>query len=294
MPGDKQRSRDRTIEQDETDDSEDHCTPSRQLIGELAATLSTSSCSLATGSADLLDRVMTLPDEIKELIIGPRVTVGIVDTMMLYRARYALMRPDLKLAVLQPFEKHKRLHQIATEQFYKANVFHASVTFYELASGNSYPVLGDDWESRDRIRHLDFAMEIPMTQASIDPHKAADIGREHRKALTQLPAEYPQLRTLRIILKHDPKHCGLKVPYPGQKHEITAWESRCLLTSIISGLQACTSPHLRSKEVRLDQTTYWERVAGVVREPVAVDGRNRGIDEIVWKVLGLPLSVTSI
>ncbi|KAK5119833.1 hypothetical protein LTR85_007159 [Meristemomyces frigidus] len=275
----------------------DEWTPSQQLVQELNATIATVTSPSATRSSALIERLTKgdIPDEVKELIIRPSVTVSVVDTRPLQRAKVLFaLAPDVKRAMLQPFKRHTKLLEIATDEFYEANVFIAGVLFYTSVLGGSYHVFADDWTERNNIRHLDLEMPFKLTQTSVDPNQEPVIGPEHRRVLSILPGLYPQLRTLRILLKHDPKHCGPRIVLQGSKQEVTAWESRCLLTSIVQDLRAYTSPHLRSKEVRFDQTTHRERVTGVNRRPVEVDGRVMSVDEVVWTVLDWPLSLASI
>jgi len=137
-----------------------------------------------------------------------------------------------------------------------------------------------------------------MTQGNKDPVIEASIGDEHVKALGDLPEQYPELRTLRITFKHDPTWYLLNLPkdvrYGASRHEVAAWEDRCLLTRVVKKLRAYSFKHMIIKEVRLDQNTYVGVEAGIARKACGIDGRDVTVEEIVHNMMDLPHSVIRV
>jgi len=122
------------------------------------------------------------------------------------------------------------------------------------------------------------------------------MGQEYANAINSLPALYPELRSLRLSIKHDPKWFGLDTRYQDQKarHEVAAWEARRLLEVMVHTLRSIDSPRTKIREVHLDQNTYFDMKNGPVRRIVSLDTRDMSDEEVVMAVMDLPHCVARV
>jgi len=133
----------------------DEWTLTMQLLDELAAAIER--VQTPDNKEQILNRIMAanVPDELQELIVRPKVTVGgVIDTHLVFYAKQSSTAPDIKGTLLKPFESQQKLLAIATDFFYKANVFSARYIIKHLPGGNGSFQFLSDLRERSNARTL--------------------------------------------------------------------------------------------------------------------------------------------
>ncbi|KAI7532799.1 hypothetical protein KC331_g13401 [Hortaea werneckii] len=251
----------------------DEGSPSAQLLTELNATIP-EDIIMADADTQLQQELLTrLPDELLEEILQSKVRLGLIDLHQTSQDRKAGYETPLS-EVLKPFQCQLKLREIARDQYYRTNTFHAKITTYRFARSSRGTIFyGDDRSQRAQIRHLVVEMNFQIDRhCLLEPDEDRVRGSLHREALARLPVMYPNLRSLTLSLQFDPSYCRIKdtlgeIP----KWEIVAVYSYSLLQNLVEAFQGYKSPRLRKKEIWLQQRPrkeqLWpaiERLCGVV------------------------------
>ncbi|KAI7216579.1 hypothetical protein KC333_g4736 [Hortaea werneckii] len=237
-----------------------------------------------------------LPDELLEEILQNKVRLGLIDLHQASQDRKAGYKNPLS-EVLKPLQGHPKLREIAEDQYYKTNTFHAKITTYRFARSSRGTIFyGDDREQRAQVRHLEIEMNFKIDRHCLfEPDEDRVRGSLHREALAKLSVMYPNLRSLTLSLQFDPSYCRIEdtlgeIP----KWEIVAVYSYTLLQNLVEAFQSYKSPRLRTKEIRFQQRPRKEQGLPAGRLPTRVDGRGRQADELAWEILEYPYSITRL
>ncbi|KAI7163299.1 hypothetical protein KC316_g13084 [Hortaea werneckii] len=203
----------------------DEGSPSAQLLAELNATIP-EDIIMADADTQLQQELLTrLPDELLEEILQSKVRLGLIDLHQTSQDRKAGCETPLS-EVLKPFQGQFKLLEIARDQYYKNNTFHAKITTYRFASGSSSGrgtiFYGDDRSQRAQIHHLVVEMNFKIDRHCLlePPDEDRVRGSLHREALAKLCVMYPNLRSLTLSLQFDPSYCWIE----DTLGEIPKWE----------------------------------------------------------------------
>ena len=221
---------------------------------------------------------------------------------------------------------NKQLFKIAEAEYYRANIFIVVMRLYHPDDGSVVGQDGviperdiadvDEEDNDERAKLLNLELKMTFTGLrSRDAHPAeiSRIGQPEAEALKQLPGAYPKLRTLTIHLNHDIEASErLEDGYnddddeddteamqheraPGASAEVAAAEVG-FLTNVLAGLKEVKRDYRTTRvSLRFEHCDYASsRNALLAREPVDIDGRNEGIDEVVWQVLDLPKALVKL
>ncbi|GAB1739556.1 hypothetical protein NU219Hw_g4506t1 [Hortaea werneckii] len=274
----------------------DEGSPSAQLLAELNATIP-GDITMVDADTELQQEILTrFPDELLEEILQSKVRLGLIDLYQVSQDRKAGYETPLS-EVLKPLQDNPKLREIARDQYYRTNTFHAKITTYRFASSDRGTVFyADDREQRTQIRHLAIEMNFKIDRHCLsEPDEDRVRGSLHREALAKLSVMYPNLRSLTLSLQFDPSYCRIKdtlaeIP----KWEIVAMYSYSLLQNLVEAFQEYESPRLRTKDIRFQQRPRKEQGLPAGRLPVKVDGRGKLADELAWEILEYPYSITRL
>lgn len=252
---------------------------------------------MADADTQLQQEILTrLPDELLEEILQNKVRLGLIDLNKVSQDRKAGYVTPLS-EVLNPLQGNPKLREIARDQYYKTNTFHAKITTYRFArSGRGTIFYADDREQRAQIRHLVVEMNFKIDRhCLLEPDEDRVCGTLHREALAKMCVMYPNLRSLTLSLQFDPSYCRIEdtlgeIP----KWEIVAAYSYSLLQNLVEAFQGYRSPRLRMKEIRFQQRPRKEQGLPAGRLPTRVDGRGRQADGLAWEILEYPYSITQL
>ena len=251
-----------------------------------------------TNQDGLLDRIVddSIPNELKEMMIESRTKVGVIDVRQLREAKCSKDLANIQSELLSPFQGYEKLRAMATDLFYRTNIFRIRVAIIKVTEAVQRPVILDDLDERNNVQHLDVDMAFEMREAAKDASRETEIGQAHAAAVYQIAALYPNLRSIRISLEHDPNWFGWFTRYrdPATKHETGAWEASCVLAAIISSLREMKLRRPGLKEIRLDQNTYFDVTAGVVKQARAADATAKTVSETVAAIMDSPHNVTRV
>ncbi|KAI7491747.1 hypothetical protein KC357_g1528 [Hortaea werneckii] len=268
---------------------------SAQLLAELNATIP-EDIVMTDADTELQQEILTtFPDELLEEILQSKVRMGLIDLYEVSQDRKAGHETPLS-EVLKPLQNNEKLWEIARDQYYKTNTFHAKAITYRLANGRGTIFYGDDREQRAQIRHLVIEMNFKMDRHCLsEPDGDRVRGSLHREALAKLSGMYPNLRSLQLSLQFDPSYCRIEdtlseIP----KHEIVAVYSYSLLQNLVEAFQGYEAPRLRTKEIRFQQRPQKEQRLPPNRLPVRIDGIGRQADALAWEILEYPYSITRL
>ncbi|KAI7162705.1 hypothetical protein KC349_g1843 [Hortaea werneckii] len=274
----------------------DEGSPSAQLLTELNAAIP-EDIIMADADTQLQQELLTrLPDELLEEILQSKVRLGLIDLHQTSQDRKAGYETPLS-EVLKPLQGHPKLREIAEDQYYRTNTFHAKITTYRFArSGHGTIFYSDDRSQRTQIRHLEIEMNFKIDRhCLLEPGEDYVRGSLHREALTKVSVMYPNLRSLTLSLQFDPSYCRIE----DTLGEIPQWEivavySCSLLQNLVEAFQGYKSPRLRTKEIRFQQRPRKEQGLPAGRLPTRVDGRGRQADGLAWEILEYPYSITQL
>ncbi|KAI6906126.1 hypothetical protein KC318_g5259 [Hortaea werneckii] len=267
-----------------------------KLLAELNATIP-EDVIMSDGDTQLHHELLTrLPDELLEEILQSKVRLGLIDLHQVSQDRKAGYKTPLS-EVLKPFQGHPKLREIARDQYYRTNTFHAKITTYRFARSSRGTIFyGDDRTQRTQIRHLEIEMNFKIDRhCLLEPDEDRVRGSLHREALVKLCVMYPNLRSLTLSLQFDPSYCRIEdtlgeIP----RWEIVAVYSYSLLQNLVEAFQSYKSPRLRKKEIRFQQRPRKEQGLPAGRLPTRVDGRGRQADGLAWEILEYPYSITRL
>ncbi|KAI6879794.1 hypothetical protein KC360_g7669 [Hortaea werneckii] len=268
---------------------------SAQLLAELNATIPEDIVMTDADTELQQEMLTTFPDELLEEILQKKVRLGLIDLYEVSQDRKAGFETPLS-EVLKSLQNKEKLSEIAKDQYYKTNTFHAKAITYRLANGRGTIFYGDDREQRPQIRHLVIEMNFKMDRHCLsEPGGDRVRGSLHREALAKLSGMYPNLRSVQLSLQFDPSYCRIErtlseIP----KHEIVAAYSYSLLQNLVKAFQGYESPLLRTKEIRFQQRPRKEQGLHPCRLPVMIDGSERQADALAWEILEYPYSVTRL
>ncbi|GAB1726781.1 hypothetical protein NU195Hw_g6385t1 [Hortaea werneckii] len=237
----------------------------------------------------------TFPDELLEEILQNEVRLGLIDLYEVSQDRKAGHQTPLS-AVLNPLQNNEKLYEIARDQYYRTNTFHAKAITYRFANGRGTVFFADDREQRAQIRHLVLEMNFKIDRHCLsEPDEDGIRGSLHRQALAKLSAMYPNLRSLQLSLEFDPSYCRIGDTLDEiSKHEVVAVYSYSLLQNIVEALQGYQAPRLRTKEIRFQQRPRKEQGLPAGRVPVRLDGRGGQGKGLAWEILEYPHSLTRL
>ncbi|KAI6805402.1 hypothetical protein KC332_g13605 [Hortaea werneckii] len=268
---------------------------SAQLLAELNATIPEDTI-MTDADTELQQEILTtFPDELLEEILQNKVRLGLIDLYEVSQDRKAGYATPLS-AVLKPLQTKEKLYEIARDQFYRTNTFHAKATTYRLANGCGTFFYSDDREQRTQIRHLVLEMNFKIDRHCLsEPDEDGIRGSLHRQALAKLSVMYPNLHSLTLSLQFDPSYCRIggtlgEIP----KHEVVAGYSHSLLQNLVEALQGYESPRLRRKEMRFQQRPRKEQGLPAGRVPVRLGWRGRQAEGLAWEILEYPHSLIQL
>ncbi|KAI7266960.1 hypothetical protein KC345_g8064 [Hortaea werneckii] len=186
----------------------------------------------------------TFPDELLEEILQNKARLGLIDLYKVSQDRKAGSEIPLS-AVLKPLQTNEKLYEIARDQYYRTNTFHAKATTYRLTNGRGTIFYSDDREQRAQIRHLVLEMNFKMDRHCLS--EPDEVG---------------------LSLQFDPSYCRIgdtlgEIP----KHEVVAVYSHRLLQNLVEALQGYKAPRLRTKEMWFQQRPRKEQGLPAGRVP---------------------------
>ncbi|KAI6869345.1 hypothetical protein KC338_g3517 [Hortaea werneckii] len=266
---------------------------SAQLLAELNATIP-EDIIMADADTELQQEILTtFPDELLEEILQNKVRLGLIDLYEVSRDRKSGYATPLSEA-LKPLQVNKKLYEIARDQYYRTNTFHAKATTYRFANGRGTVFYADDREQRAQIRHLVLEMNFKIDRHCLsEPDEDGVRGSLHRQALAKLSEMYPNLRSLQLSLEFDPSYCRIgRSLGEVSKHEVVVAYSYSLLQNLVEAFQEFKAPRLRRKEIRFQQRPRKEQGLPADRVSVRLDGRGKKADGLAWEILEYPHSLT--